>query len=694
MWRNLIVFIVIVTLTNALHDFPQSSLVLSKDVKSYLNGISATEWKEFADSGIDAVDRQKRLEKSLLSSGITVQNGSLSHIQLLDSLPSQDSKRDSEIALKILRSSLFVYNAKCVPNGIENDECRTFLEIKSVPSSSELWSECQRIVKGQRDGHRPFRRLMAPHYKNGLQEMFPEDRLPEPWPVSMALYDRETRGTKSKQSSEEDTQNLSLVQWAQFVEHDLSKPVVTSMNDGWPIECCNPNQKNLLPRHHHPACAPILSKIANPKYGWRTCLNYVRSALAVGENCNFGAAQQLNQATGCLDLSQLYGFTTAAQEKMRTFSHGKLKSTTTMGTHLNDLLPMSTDANEHTFCTTSNASTCFMAGDSRVNRSPYSILAYTLFMRNHNRVAAELGSNNPSWSDEQLFQAAKSVNVDTYRHIITNEWLPVVLGTQLAAEVQSKTESPTPQEHLSEVYNEFGVAAIRFYFSMLPNVLHNNVNADADFNFVRTDILQILFALKEEIYKPRLQYTAGKLNDILQSLLHQRAMKMDASYVSDLVWHEAIGTKPTHADVLAFDIQRGRDHGLQPYFKYLEVCKNIKINNWKDFERFIPKDHVDKLKDIYESWEDVDLIVGGISERTNDGTVGPTFSCILAEQFSKTLQCQKHQHQQENPILQQSYGKINGSRFLCLNSMLTAVPQNIFRLPSERNPLIDCDDQV
>lgn len=44
---------------------------------------------------------------------------------------------------------------------------------------------------------------------------------------------------------------------------------------------------------------------------------------------------------------------------------------------------------------------------------------------------------------------------------------------------------------------------------------------------------------------------------------------------------------PTHSDVLAFDIQRNRDHGLKPYVKYLEACKKIKINNWNDLRKFI-----------------------------------------------------------------------------------------------------------
>ena len=40
-------------------------------------------------------------------------------------------------------------------------------------------------------------------------------------------------------------------------------------------------------------------------------------------------------------------------------------------------------------------------------------------------------------------------------------------------------------------------------------------------------------------------------------------------------------------DSLALDIIRGRDHGINGYTKYLEKCKNIKINNWTDLQGII-----------------------------------------------------------------------------------------------------------
>ncbi|KAH8382233.1 hypothetical protein KR009_002509, partial [Drosophila setifemur] len=671
---------------------------LRQDVKSYLNRIPPAKWLEFINSGLDSVNRQKRLEENLLSSDITVQNGSLSHTQLLDTLPNIGSKEDSEIALKILKSSLFVCNRECLPHEIEGDQCRIYLENQPLPEGSNLQAECQKLLSGNREGHHAFRRLLERHYKNGFHQMFPEGRpnwFPGAWSISKELYEPDTV-QKAKQLGSEDNSNLNLglAQWAQFVEHDLSKPVSQSMSNGSPIECCSRDQNSLQPRHSHPACAPIVYQPSG-KYDVPSCLNYVRSALAVAD-CNFGGAEQLNQATASLDLSQLYGFTSAAERKMRVFSDGLLKSTSS-GNRGNILLPMTSDTENlrQSFCAwgaTGNA-TCFAAGDSRVNSNPFSILIYTIFMRNHNRLATELKKANLRWSDEKIFQAAKAVNVDTYRRVVMEEWLPEVLGQQLAAEVLSKNTAQN-RESPKEISNEFGVAAIRFYFSMLPNELRSQAN---DIDPARINVYVIflihyfsgalpttnVFELRNEIYKPHLQYTAQKLNEILDSLLHQRAMKMDSAYAGDVVWHK--NTKPTHADILAFDIQRGRDHGLQPYYKYLEVCSNIRsVNDWTDFENLIPKENLDKLKNIYSRWTDVDLIVGGISERTVNGSVGPTFSCILSEQFRNV-----HKQHQRNPFneynsLLEEYKLLNGTKLLCLNSDLKAAPRNIFQLPSAR----------
>merc|ERR1712029_729541 len=70
---------------------------------------------------------------------------------------------------------------------------------------------------------------------------------------------------------------------------------------------------------------------------------------------------------------------------------------------------------------------CFFAGDFRVNEQLNLIVLHTLFMREHNRIATQLASINPSWSDDKIYQEARKINVAEYQHIIFKEWLPIII---------------------------------------------------------------------------------------------------------------------------------------------------------------------------------------------------------------------------------------------------------------------------
>lgn len=69
-----------------------------------------------------------------------------------------------------------------------------------------------------------------------------------------------------------------------------------------------------------------------------------------------------------------------------------------------------------------------LSGDTRAPEQPALAAMHTLFMREHNRMTAELKKHNPHWNDEQLFQQSRRIVSAINQHITYNEWLPRVLG--------------------------------------------------------------------------------------------------------------------------------------------------------------------------------------------------------------------------------------------------------------------------
>lgn len=89
----------------------------------------------------------------------------------MDALPSLEAQSDSELADEILKSSLYVYNFKCAPQGISGEHCETILRDIELPKGSELARKCQNVVNGRNDGHYALRRLLPRRYKDGFYKV-------------------------------------------------------------------------------------------------------------------------------------------------------------------------------------------------------------------------------------------------------------------------------------------------------------------------------------------------------------------------------------------------------------------------------------------------------------------------------------------------------------------------------------------
>ncbi|CAG0923743.1 unnamed protein product [Notodromas monacha] len=395
--------------------------------------------------------------------------------------------------------------------------------------------------------------------------------------------------------------------------------------------CCS-SGRPVNVRIQHPSCENIIIPQDDEFYSrFRLdCLNFVRSQVAPKLSCTAGHQDQLNTLTSYLDMSQVYGNTDRAAGFGRQFMGGRLKSSFVNGRHLLAVAPGSGD------CGDTNMPCFVTAGDSKVNMIPSTTAMHLLWDREHDRIAMELQKLHPTWSDERVFQEARRITVAIYQHIFLNEYIPTIFGADI---IQKYNLDVKPGGNYSCYYNkevnptasnEFSAAAFRFGHSQVP-----------DF-FLLFDDLELadeLVGVHKTFMKPGpLIYDGKRFTKFVRGLMLQPAQQVD-NFVSNALTTQLL-RGPNGAfggDLIAINIQRGRDHGLPPYIDMLEACGLPKPKGFADLEPLMGPVKVNALSRIYADAADIDLYVGGLFENASkDSVFGPTFACIIGDQFQRS----------------------------------------------------------
>ena len=406
--------------------------------------------------------------------------------------------------------------------------------------------------------------------------------------------------------------------WGQFLDHDLSLTATASPRESFPIPV--------------PAGDPSF----DPSGTGTATISMSRSTFdpLTGTSAT-NPRQQVNAITAFIDGSQVYGSDAAQAAALRTFTGGLLKTSEGNLLPFNTAgLPIANDA--HVVPDTE----LFLAGDIRANENPELIAMQTLFVREHNRIAAATAAKNPTWTDEQIYQYARRVVIAELQKITYTEFLPALIGRNTPAAARLLAYSGYKPGVNPGIATEFSTAAFRVGHSMLGE--------DIEFLDANGDAVRDPLALRDAFFNAPVVSETG-IEPILKYLASSRAQEIDTMVVEDV--RSFLFGQPGQGgfDLAALNIQRGRDHGLADYNTVRAAYGLPKVTSFAD----ITPDEATQatLADLYGSVDNLDLWVAGLAEKHLPGSsLGPTFTAIIVDQFRRLRDGDRYWYQNKGVL--------------------------------------------
>ncbi|XP_026057745.1 eosinophil peroxidase [Carassius auratus] len=497
-----------------------------------------------------------------------------------------------------------------------------------------------------------------------------------------------------------------LVEWGQWIDHDLTltpqSPSTATFKTG--ADCTRTCSRDT-------PCFPIQIPLSDPRTGTQSCMPFFRSA----PSCTvpLGHREQLNAITAFVDASMVYGSSDGLSEALRNLSSplgllavNHLHSDQGLGfmpfltrTQMNldpcgpreriDPVPLS-ETQQRLNISMGNRSFCFQAGDSRANEHLGMIALHTLFLREHNRLAEELHKLNPHWSPDTLYQEARKILGAVHQILTWDHYLPRVLGhsAYLALMPLYKGYDPTADPSISNI---FSTAAFRFAHVTVHPVV-NRLGPD-----YRLSPEHPALPLHHSLFASWRVVQEGGIDPVLRGLLLSPAklQTADQMMVEELTERlfQAQGGLPL--DLAALNLQRGRDHGLQGYSAWRELCGLSAPVNESDLAGILGNGVLArKLLHLYGTAKNIDVWVGAISEPAlPGGRVGPLLACLIAKQFEALRDGDRLWWQNEGVFSSAQRDALRTtslSRIICDNTHIQLVPFDPFAHTLHPDELLPC----
>ncbi len=480
---------------------------------------------------------------------------------------------------------------------------------------------------------------------------------PTPRVISNAIF--------SQSNLANDSRGLSAYTWVwgQFIDHDIT------LSPDHPDESMNIN-------------VPPFDAFFDPTGNGSAVIPMLRSDYDPSTGTDASNPRRYpNEITAFIDGSAVYGSDVHRMQWLRTFSGGRLKTSS------GNLLPFNTTTGEYGAPIDPNAPEMamplpfvqkwFVAGDIRANENPFLTAMHTMFVREHNRLCNELAQANPGWTDEQLFQHARKLVGGMMQAIVHEEWLPA-LGLHLPAyNGYDHTVNPG-------IMNAFNSAAYRYGHTTINSLL---VRMDNNGEYMpQGDIL-----LRDAFFNPNATVEVGGVEPYLIGMATVVEQDFDCKVIDDL--RNFLFGQPGAGglDLVSINLNRGRDRGLPDYNT---VRSDFGLPPFENFNQ-ISSDPLmsQSLEFVYGDINKIDPWVGMLAEdHMPDALFGQTAMTIISRQFAALRNGDRFYYENDPWISLEEKAWIRQTRLADVirrNSPITIIQDEIFVAEPALTPVFE-----
>lgn len=231
----------------------------------------------------------------------------------------------------------------------------------------------------------------------------------------------------------------------------------------------------------------------------------------------------------------------------------------------------------------------YATGLERGNSSIGYVSVSTIFLREHNRLAREIRKNNPSFSEERVFQTARNVNIVLLLKLVVEDYINHILGHELF-KLEPGFGENEPWYRSNWIAAEFDL--LYRWHGLCPDQIvvgGKELKSDA-------------FRNNNELLE------AVGVGAVIDAASHQRAGKIGLANTPDYLWTAE-----------SLSIQMGRNFRLRPYNEYR---KQFKLDPLASFSELTSDPALQaKLQELYGSIDRLEFVVGLFAEEADEGAL-------------------------------------------------------------------------